>query len=152
MLNYFTKCFCHYIFPLGMMRIPVPPYLCKHFIWSLFFFLSFWYLNWYIVVVFHCCFNFIFLMTNIVKYLLCSFSNSTFFEELVHLFCSFVFIFILFIYLFFALSWAAPVAYGGSQARGLIGSVATGLCQSHSNMGSEQCLWPIPQLTAMPDP
>ena len=37
----------------------------------------------------------------------------------------------------FAISWAAPAAYGGSQARGLIGAVATSLCQSHSNAGSE---------------
>ena len=35
--------------------------------------------------------------------------------------------------LFFAISWAAPTAYGGSKARGLIGAVATGLRQSHSN-------------------
>ena len=27
----------------------------------------------------------------------------------------------------FAISWATPAAYGGSQARGLIGAVATGL-------------------------
>ena len=27
--------------------------------------------------------------------------------------------------------------YGGSQARGLIGAVAVGLCHSHSNAGSE---------------
>ena len=32
-----------------------------------------------------------------------------------------------------AISWAAPAAYGGSQARGRIGAVATGLRQSHSN-------------------
>ena len=37
----------------------------------------------------------------------------------------------------FAISWAAPAAYGGSQARGLIGAVATSLRQSHSNAGSE---------------
>ena len=37
----------------------------------------------------------------------------------------------------FAFSGAAPAAYGGSQARGLIGTVATSLCQSHSNAGSE---------------
>ena len=30
-----------------------------------------------------------------------------------------------------------PTAYGGSQARGLIGAVATGLHQSHSNAASE---------------
>ena len=37
----------------------------------------------------------------------------------------------LFIYLFFGLFRAAPVAYGGSQVSGLIGAVATGLHQSH---------------------
>ena len=52
----------------------------------------------------------------------------------------------------FAISWVAPVAYGGSQARGLIGAVAASLCQSHSNAGSEPCLQPTPQLMAMPDP
>ena len=53
---------------------------------------------------------------------------------------------------FFAFSRAAPVAHGGSQARDLIGAVATGLCQSHSNMGSEPCLRPTPQLMATLDP
>ena len=42
--------------------------------------------------------------------------------------------------------------YGGSQARGLIGAIGAGLCHSQSNMGSELCLQPTPQLTAMPDP
>ena len=51
----------------------------------------------------------------------------------------------------FAISWAAPAAYGGSQARGQIGAVATGLRQSHSNAGSEPHLQPTPQLTATPD-
>ena len=37
----------------------------------------------------------------------------------------------------FAISWATPTAYGGSQARGLIGPVAASLHQSHSNRGSE---------------
>ena len=50
-----------------------------------------------------------------------------------------------------AISWAAPTAYGGSQARGLIGAVATGLCQRHSNVGSVPRLQPTPQLTAMLD-
>ena len=63
-------------------------------------------------------------------------------------------IFYLFIYFFnlFAISWAAPMAYGGSQARGLIGAVATSLHQSHSNSGSEPRLQPTPQLTTLPDP
>ena len=49
-------------------------------------------------------------------------------------------------------SWATPAAYGGSQARGLIGAAATGLHHSHSNMGSGSCLQPTPQFTATPDP
>ena len=52
----------------------------------------------------------------------------------------------------FAISWAAPAAYGGSQARGRIRAVATGLHQSHSKAGSEPRLQPTPQLTATPDP
>ena len=35
-----------------------------------------------------------------------------------------------------AISWAAPAAYGGSQASGQIIAVATGLHQSHSNAGT----------------
>ena len=45
---------------------------------------------------------------------------------------------------FFAFSRAAPVAHGGSQARGLIGAVAAGLCHSHSNAGSQLRLQPTP--------
>ena len=48
----------------------------------------------------------------------------------------------------FAVSWATPAAYGGSQARGQIGALASGLCQSHSNVGSESHLQPTPRLTA----
>ena len=55
----------------------------------------------------------------------------------------------LFIFFFFG---AAPTAYGGSQARGLIGAVATSLHQRHSNTGSELRLRPRPQRTATPDP
>ena len=44
------------------------------------------------------------------------------------------------------------MAYGGSQARVQIGAVAISLSQSHSNAGSELCLQPTLQLTAMPDP
>ena len=47
---------------------------------------------------------------------------------------------------------AAPAAYGGSQARGLIGAAAAGLHHSHSNSGSKPCLRATPQLTATPDP
>jgi len=59
--------------------------------------------------------------------------------------------FCLFVVVVVAISWAAPAAYGGSQARGGIGAVATGLRQSHSNAGSEPRLQPTPQLTATPD-
>ena len=61
----------------------------------------------------------------------------------------------MFIYLFkfvFCFSWAAPAPCGGSQARGLIGAVATSLHQSHSNIRSELCLQPTSQLMTMPDP
>ena len=51
-----------------------------------------------------------------------------------------------------AISWAAPAAYGGSQARGRIGATAASLHCSHSNVGSEPRLQRTPQLTAMPDP
>ena len=47
---------------------------------------------------------------------------------------------------------AAPEAYGGSQARGLIGAVAAGLRQGHSNTKSKPRLQPTSQLTAMQDP
>ena len=61
--------------------------------------------------------------------------------------------FFFFNFLFFlSFSRAAPTAYGGSQARGLIGDVAAGLCHSDSNTRSEPCLLLTPQLTAMPDP
>ena len=46
----------------------------------------------------------------------------------------------------------APTAYGGFQSRGLIGAVATSLCQSHSNARSEPHLPSTPQLMAMLDP
>ena len=52
----------------------------------------------------------------------------------------------------FCLFRAAPATYGGSQARGQIGAVAASLHHSLSNWGSEPCLQPTPQLTAMPDP
>ena len=51
---------------------------------------------------------------------------------------------------FFVFSRAAPMAYGNSQARGLIGVAFAGLC--HSNTGSKPSLQPTPQLTATPDP
>ena len=44
---------------------------------------------------------------------------------------------------FFFFFRAAPMAYEGSQARGQIGGVATGVC--HSNARSELYLRPTPQ-------
>ena len=63
----------------------------------------------------------------------------------------YLFINLLFIFGLFAISWAAPAAYGGSQARGRIGAVATSPRQSHSNVGSEPRLQPTPQFTATLD-
>jgi len=59
--------------------------------------------------------------------------------------------FFLFFFVFLLCLWATPSAYGGSQASGRIGAVATGLHQSHSNVGSEPCLQPTPQVKATPD-
>ena len=53
---------------------------------------------------------------------------------------------------FLVFSRAAPMAYGGSQARGLIGAAAASLHHSHSNARSEPRLQPTPQLTATRDP
>ena len=47
-------------------------------------------------------------------------------------------------------SRAAPAAYGGSQARGLIRAVAAGLHQSHSNLGSELSVQPYSFPTNVP--
>ena len=55
------------------------------------------------------------------------------------------------IFFFFGLYRAAPVTYGGSQARGLIRAAAAGLHHSHSNAESELSLQPTPELMAVPD-
>jgi len=47
---------------------------------------------------------------------------------------------------------ATPAAYGGSQARSLMGGTAASLCHSHSHTRFEPCLQSTLQLTAMPDP
>ena len=51
------------------------------------------------------------------------------------------------------LAWELPyaVAFGGSQARGLISAIAAGPRRSHSDARSEPRLPPIPQLTATLD-
>ena len=56
-----------------------------------------------------------------------------------------------YIFIYFCLFRAAPMAYGGSQARGLIGAVEASLHHSHSNAGSTVHLRPTPQLMATPD-
>ena len=44
------------------------------------------------------------------------------------------------------------MAYGGSQARGRIRAVASGLYHSHSNARSELQVWPTLQINSMLDP
>ena len=55
---------------------------------------------------------------------------------------------VLFCFLLFS---AEPMAYGGSRAKSWIGAIAAGLHHSHSNVGSEPCLWLTPQFTATTD-
>ena len=57
-----------------------------------------------------------------------------------------------FLFLFFFFCLFRSCTHGSSQGRGPIGAAAAGLYQSHSNSGSELCLRPTLQLTAMPDP
>ena len=57
-----------------------------------------------------------------------------------------------FFFSFFGLFRATLTAHGGSQARGLIGTVAASLHQSHSDVRFEPRLRPTPQLTATLDP
>ena len=63
-------------------------------------------------------------------------------------FLSFLFFFFFGLFVF---SRAAPMAHGGSQARGRIGATAAGLRHSHSNMGFVLRLRLTPQLSAMLD-
>ena len=53
---------------------------------------------------------------------------------------------------FFFLFRAAPVAYGGSQARGQVGAIAFGLHYSHGNVGSKLYLQTTPQLMVTVNP
>ena len=57
-----------------------------------------------------------------------------------------------FAFVFVLLFMATPAAEGGSQARGPVGAVATGLHHSYSIVGSKPRLQPTPPLTATPDP
>ena len=58
----------------------------------------------------------------------------------------------LLLFFFLVFSRAAPVVYGGSQARGPIRAAAASLRHSHSHARSKPCLRPTPQLTATSDP
>ena len=53
-------------------------------------------------------------------------------------------------FFFFFLYMATPSAYGISQGKGWIGTLAVSLCHSHSNAGSKLHLWPTLHLEAMP--
>ena len=64
------------------------------------------------------------------------FSKDTSIHPFIYLF----FVFVVVVVVIVAISWAAPTAYGDSQARDLIGATADSLCHSHSNAGSEPCL------------
>ena len=69
--------------------------------------------------------------------------------------CMYVCVYFFFIFLFFyffGLFGAAPLAHGGSQARGPIRAESASLHHSHSNAGSKPHLRPAPQLMAVPDP
>ena len=57
-----------------------------------------------------------------------------------------------FFFFFFCLFRAAPVACGGSQARGQIEAAAASLYHRHSHARSGPHLQTTPQLPAMPDP
>ena len=56
----------------------------------------------------------------------------------------------LFVFVFVLLFRAAAMAYGSSQARDRIRTTAVGLCHSHNNAGSEQCLQSTAEHTATP--
>ena len=80
----------------------------------------------------------------------CFTNKQTFCTQSIHLGINTFFFFFFFDLL--AISWAAPVASGGSQARGPIGAAAAHLRHSHSHARSKPCLPPTAQLTATPDP
>ena len=63
--------------------------------------------------------------------------NKTLCASVCSFFLSFSSFYISFYFFIFCLFRAAPTAYGGSQARGLIGAIAAGLYHSHSNARSE---------------
>ena len=76
----------------------------------------------------------------------------TFVYEGVHFYLSYNdFYFIYYYYYFVFLSFLGPLPRHVEVPRQM-GAVAAGLHESHSNVGSEPCLQPTPQITAMLDP
>ena len=75
----------------------------------------------------------------------CLNGNSLYFFFLFFFFGLFSFFLFFFFFFFFCLFRAAPAAQGGSQATERVKAIATGLCQSHSNIKSKPCLRPTPQ-------
>ena len=61
------------------------------------------------------------------------------FKTLVDYYFTFFFLYFC-IFVFLPFLGPLPVAYGGSQAMGLIGAIAAGLSQRHSNVGYKPSL------------
>ena len=59
------------------------------------------------------------------------------YHKIIGIYSNIIFMFLGFFFFFFLLFRATLVAYGGSQARGLIEATAAGLPHSYSNMVSE---------------
>ena len=59
---------------------------------------------------------------------------------------------ILFLFIYFLLFRAAPMAYGSFQARGWIRATDAASLYHSRNAGSKPHMWPTPQLMATPDP
>ena len=88
-------------------------------------------------------------LKNAPFYAFCTILHS---HQIVHKACNFSTSLLTCVIFIFLLFRAELMAYGDSQARGRIGATAASLHHSHRNVGSQLCLWPTPQLTAMLDP
>ena len=82
-----------------------------------------------------------------------SFIKFVYFFYIIHPIFIYLFVVVFFIFTFvFYIFRPAPMACGGSQARGWIRAVAASLCHSHSNERSEPHVRTTPEFMAMPDP